>query len=63
MPAWLVSSDETGIISVFRNSPIPPEVSTDGKHTRHDRGASTGLGRDRSKRWSRASATPSEAGR
>ncbi|BGP58488.1 hypothetical protein JCM8202v2_006157 [Rhodotorula sphaerocarpa] len=59
----VVADDETGIISVFRNSPIPPEVSTDGKHTRHDRGASTGLGRDRSKRWSRASATPSEAGR
>jgi hypothetical protein len=56
-------ADETGVISVFRNSPIPHELSLDGKRARHDRGPVAGVTREKSKRWSRASATPSDPGR
>lgn len=56
-------TDETGVISVFRNSPIPPELSLDGKRARHDRGPVAGVTREKSKRWSRVSATPSDLGR
>ncbi|GAA5871441.1 hypothetical protein JCM3774_005601 [Rhodotorula dairenensis] len=59
----VVADDETGVISVFRNSPIPPELSADGKRSRHDRGLAAGVQREKSKRWSRASAAPSDAGR
>ncbi|GAA5982767.1 hypothetical protein JCM10908_006777 [Rhodotorula pacifica] len=55
----IVADDETGIISVFRNSPIPPDL--DGKRTRHDRSQARGLARDKSQRWSRASTAPSES--
>ncbi|KWU45231.1 hypothetical protein RHOSPDRAFT_33176 [Rhodotorula sp. JG-1b] len=59
----IVADDETGVISVFRNSPIPPELSLDGKRARHERGPVAGVTREKSKRWSRASATPSDPGR
>lgn len=60
---WLTCPDETGVISVFRNSPIPPKISMDSKRSRHDRGQAAGVHRDKSKRWSRVSTTHSDAGR
>ena len=62
-PVLSYCTDETGVISVFRNSPIPPELALDGRRARYDRGPVAGVTRERSKRWSRASATPSDPGR